>query len=150
MPREGGGRRRQRERPGVRKTVHVTRLTSSSSSSFAFPVRASPITTRRCSPTVDRFTYKFNKHISYLMHALSRECFDRPGPSFSSSTRSSAQPSAARKFFGSSLTSLYSALRFETAPRAGSTGSRATRDCLRSTGSSPCKRKLFFHVADIT
>lgn len=24
-----------------------------------------------------RFTYKFNKHISYLMHALSRECFDR-------------------------------------------------------------------------
>lgn len=77
----------------MRKTVHVTRLTSSSSSSFAFPVRASPITTRRCSPTVDRFTYKFNKHISYLMHALSRECFDRPGPSFSSSTRSSAQPS---------------------------------------------------------
>lgn len=63
--------------------VHVTRLSSfSSSSSFAFPVRASPITTRRCSPTVGRFTYKFNKHISYLMHALSRECFDRPGPPF--------------------------------------------------------------------
>lgn len=32
-----------------------------------------------CSPTVGRFTYKFNKHISYLMHALSRECFDRAG-----------------------------------------------------------------------
>lgn len=38
------------------------------------------------SPTVGRFTYKFNKHISYLMHALSRECFDRPGPPSSSST----------------------------------------------------------------
>lgn len=127
----------------MRKTVHVTRLTSSSSSSFAFPVRASPITTRRCSPTVDRFTYKFNKHISYLMHALSPRMF-RPSwtiflffyPLFSSTL-------PARKFFGSSLTSFYSALRFQTAPRAGSTGSRAMRDCLRSTGSSPCKRKLF-------
>lgn len=84
--------RRQQEGPGERKMVHVTRLSSlSSSGSFAFPVRASPITTRCCSPTVGRFTYKFNKHISYLMHALSRECFDRPGPSFSSSTRSSVQ-----------------------------------------------------------
>lgn len=49
----------------------------SSSTSFAFLERASPTTTRRCSSTV-RFTYKFNKHISYLMHALSRECFARP------------------------------------------------------------------------
>lgn len=147
MPRWGG--RRQQERPGVRKTVHVTRLTSSSSSSFAFPVRASPITTRRCSPTVDRFTYKFNKHISYLMHALSRECFDRPGPSFSSSTRSSAQPS----------------------PRANSSAHRSlpsTRLCASKRHrvpevpeAEPCAivfgqldhrhaRENFFHVADIT
>lgn len=42
--------------------------------------RASRSTARCCSSTVGRFTYKFNKHISYLMHALSRECFDRPGP----------------------------------------------------------------------
>lgn len=120
--------RRQQEGLSERKTVYVTRLSSfSSSSSFAFPVRASPITTRRCSPTVGRFTYKFNKHISYLMHALSRECFDRPGPPFSSSTRSSARRSTprappARKLFGSSLTSFYSALRFQSASCAGNTG----------------------------
>lgn len=38
-------------------------------------------------PHAGRFTYKFNKHISYLMYALSRECFDRPGPPSSASTR---------------------------------------------------------------
>lgn len=51
------------------------------------PERAS-LTTSLQSYTVDRFAYKFNKHISYLMHTLrkgeeerkNRECFDRPGP----------------------------------------------------------------------
>lgn len=50
-------------------------------------------TARCCSSTVGRFTYKFNKHISYLMHALSRECFDRPGPPSSSTEYTSLSSS---------------------------------------------------------
>jgi len=56
------------------------------------------------------------------MYALSREYFDRPGPSFSSSTRSSTFSLLARKFFGSSLISFYSDLHFQMASHAGSTG----------------------------
>lgn len=116
------------------------------SASFAFPERASPTTTRRCSPTVGRFTYKFNKHISYLMHALSRECFDRPGPPSSSSARFLlARPLASRRAsarstyppytrfatVGSSLTSFStSTLHFQSssgAACAGSTGGAASR-----------------------
>lgn len=128
--------------------VHVTRLSSfSSSSSFAFPVRASPITTRRCSPTVGRFTYKFNKHISYLMHALSRECFDRPGPPFSSSTRSSARHSVPRapprvqtlRF----IAHFYSALRFQTACRKYRRLIH-TRLSLANWTIVACKKKFFF------
>lgn len=56
---------------------------------FLRSMRASRSTARCRSSTVGRFTYKFNKHISYLMHAQSRECFDRPEPPFSSSDNDS-------------------------------------------------------------
>lgn len=42
--------------------------------------------------TVGRFTYKFNKHISYLIHAQRRERFDHPEPFFSSSDNGSDFP----------------------------------------------------------
>lgn len=56
---------------------------------FLRSIRASRSTARCRGSTVGRFTYKFNKHISYLMHAQSRECFDRPEPPFSFSDNDS-------------------------------------------------------------
>lgn len=91
--------RRQQEGPSVRGRRYASPASPLSLLQARSPSRyAHPRLPRGAAvlPSAGRFTYKFNKHISYLMHALSRECFDRPGPPFSSSTRSSAQRSAPR------------------------------------------------------
>jgi len=102
------------------------------------PERASRTTILQSYP-VGRFTYKFNKHISYLMHALSRECFDRPGPSSSPFTRlwlaldslSSPRGTFRRALIAHFLRLLNAAL---LGSNAGSTGGCCLlRDCLPAT-----------------
>lgn len=110
---------------------------------------ASPITTRRC-PTVGRFTYKFNKHISYLMHALSRECFDRPGPSFSSSTRSAFSPSHASLRANSSTHRSLPSTRLCASRRHRMPEVSDPHTIVFSQlGPLLCKKKFFFYVVDI-
>lgn len=125
--------RRQREEPSKRKMTRVIRLSPSSfSASFTYPQHS-----RRGAAVLPsgRFTYKFNKHISYLMHALSRECFDRPGPPSSSSTRVSSSRSLPRipHTHARAQPSLYFLLFFSpldcTACRKYTAGCLA-RDCL--------------------
>ena len=48
-----------------------------SSSALSVPSHSVRLSRTYARVSCERFTYKFNKHISYLMHALSRECFDR-------------------------------------------------------------------------